>query len=426
MFNEQLKNIRKASGKTQKDLADYLQISAQSISKWEKGEALPSLEFLPQIARFFGCSVNAFFTEIERNSSSVSESIDSTGEALELEEKINGALRHFRLNAEVVRIHEGVRIFSCVVAMFEGCGLSDIKKRAKDILYQINEDRAIFNTKDYKDNTFAIEVPRKDFKGVPLEFALKSDEYVNSGYKIPLVIGYDVHDNLIIDDLTRMPHLLLGGVTGSGKSTFLRNIVTCLTSRFSSEEVKLVMCDMKKCEFEYAKNYPHLYGQVITTFDDAIETMRSLVEIMEDRIIKMAQIGVRNISDYNNIAETKYARMILIIDELADLKIYSSEIEELIMQLTMKGRAAGIHVIISTQVSSVHIITGVIKANIPSRASMRVLKQLDSRIILDDQGAELLSDRGDMLYNSCFLKGLLRVQIPYISEEESIALAKKE
>ena len=425
MFNEILKNIRKASGKTQKDLADYLQISAQSISKWEKGEALPSLEFLPQIARFFGCSVNAFFTEIERKSSEL-DSVDSIGEALELEEKINGALRHFRLNAEVVRIHEGVRIFSCVVAMFEGCGLSDIKKRANDILYQIDEDKAIFNTKDYKDNTFAIEVPRKDFKSVPLKNALTSDEYVNSGYKIPVIIGYDVNDNLIVDDLTRMPHLLLGGVTGSGKSTFLRNIMTCLTSNFPSEELKLVLVDMKKCEFDYAKDYPHLYGQVITTIADAIETLNNLIDIIDDRITEMDQVGVRNIHDYNNSSNRKYERIVLIIDELFDLTIHSDEIEELLMKLTMKGRPAGIHVIVSSQISSSHVFTGVIKANIPSRASLRVTKSQDSRNVLEEQGAELLSNHGDMLYESCFIKGLRRVQVPYISEEDSIALARKD
>ena len=424
MFNEQLKNIRKASGKTQKDLANYLQISAQSISKWEKGEALPSLEFLPRIARFFGCGISAFFTELERDVNNAFDSADYTKQALEIEEKINGALRHFHLNAEVIKIYEGIRIYSYVVAMFEGCGLSDIKKRENDILYHINEDKAVFNTKDYKDNTFAIEIPRKDFNGVFLESAMKNDEYVNTKYKIPLIIGYDVSGNLIVEDLTRMPHLLLGGVTGSGKSTFLRNIVTCLSTRFTPADIQLMICDFKKCEYKYLADLPHLHGEVITELDVAVEKIKDLVSVMNERIVELTKKGARNIDEYNDIAEARISRLVLIIDEFADLKIYSGEVEEFIMQLAMKGRSAGIHIILSTQFSSVHVVTGVIKANIPARASFRVLKPLESIIVLDERGAESLSDRGDMLYSSCFSREIKRVQVPYISEQRSMELIK--
>ena len=421
MFCDQLKTIRKASEKTQKDLADYLKISTQSISKWEKGDALPSLEFLPRIAKFFGCSVNAFFTEIEKNTDLILNNTNSTKEALDLEEKLNGAFKHFHLNAKVIKIHEGVRIYSFIVAMLEGCGLSDIKKRADDILYQIHEDKAILNTKDYKDNTFAIEIPKKSFNGIPLDAALSSSEYLNSDYKIPLIIGYDVHDNLIIDDLTRMPHLLLGGTAGSGKSAFLRNLITCMTSRLSPKQLQLIICDFRKFKVIDEERYPHIIGNMIGTIDDAIERMKNLVDIMNERTALFATAGVRNLDDFNQQAKSQLPRLVLIIDELADFIMRFSETEDLIMKLTLNGRATGIHLIIASRISSPF--TPIIKANIPSRASLKVSEQSDSRVILEEAGAELLSIHGDMIYRSAFIPPV-RLQAPYITKEASLDVSK--
>ena len=424
MFCEQLRLIRKASGKTQRELAEHLQISAQSVSKWEKGEALPSIEYLPQMAKFFGCSINAFFTEVEDcDPEHATRDISKIKAIMDIEEKINSALRHFKLNAEVKKIHHGVRILTFVVEMNEGVGISDIKKREKDIIHQIAEENASFNTIDYKNNTFAIEIPKKDFKGVSLAVAMKSEEYINSNHTLPVIIGYDRNDNLLVDDLTKLPHMLIAGTTGTGKTSFLRNIITCLTSRFSTEELQLFICDPKMCEFDYLKDCPHTNGNILTSCSDTIEAMKRVIDLMNSRCSTFAEIGVRNIREYNNIFKDKMPYLVIVIDEFADLMLTNREIEELIMKVTQKGRSAGIHVIISSQRPSVNVFTGVIKATIPSRACLRVLTSVDSKVVLDEAGAENLSMYGDMLYRSISMGGnSMRVQVPYLSEEDSLKL----
>lgn len=426
MFNERLIFIRKASGKTQRELAEHLQISAQSVSKWEKGESLPSIEYLPLIAKFFGCSINAFFTEVDDcDLAQDKENISKVREVLEIEEKINQALRHFKIHAEVKKIHQGVRILTFIVEMYSGVGVSDIKKREKDIIHQIAEDNATFNTTDYKNNTFAIEIPRKDFECAPLEVAMKSDEFVNSEHTLPIIIGYDRNDNLIVDDLTKLPHMLIAGEAGSGKTSFLRNIITCLTSRFSSGELKLIICDPKMCEFDYAKAYPHTSGRIITSCQEIIGVTKQVIETMNLRLSKFAELGVRNIKDYNKKAEEKMPYVVMIIDEFADLMLVNRDIEVLVMRVAQKARAAGIHMIISTQRPSVNVFTGVIKANIPSRACLKVHTMVDSKNVLDESGAENLSMQGDMLYHSIMMeKEPVRIQIPYITEESAMNLIK--
>lgn len=424
MFCEQLRLIRKASDKTQRELAEHLQISAQSVSKWEKGEALPSIEYLPHMAKFFGCSINAFFTDVEDcDPEHATRDISKIKATMDIEEKINSALRHFKLNAEVKKIRHGVRILTFVVEMNEGVGISDIKKREKDIIHQIAEENVSFNTIDYKNNTFAIEIPKKDFKGISLAVAMKSEEYINSNHTLPVIIGYDRNDDLIVEDLTKIQHMLISGTTGTGKTSFLRNIITCLTSRFSPEELQLLICDPKMCEFNYLKDCPHTNGNVITSSQYTIESMKQVIDLMNSRYSTFAEMGVRNIKDYNNISKDKMPYLVIAIDEFADLMLTNRDIEELIMRITQKGRAAGIHVLISSQRPSVNVFTGVIKANVLSRACLRVHTTVDSKVVLDAAGAENLSMYGDMLYSSISTGGNpIRVQVPYLSEEDSLKL----
>lgn len=427
MFYEQLRLIRKASGKTQKELAEYLQISAQSVSKWEKGESLPTLEYLPLIAKFFGCSVNAFFTDIEEGTrDKLNNDIDEIRDVLDIEDRINCALRHFKINAEVKKIHYGIRILTFVVEMYEGVGISDINKRAKDIIHQIGEDNITFNTTEYKNNTFAIQIPKKKFDAIPLDIALNSQEYLSSACKVPIIIGYDSNDNLIIDDLTRLPHLIVGGCTGSGKSVFLSNLISCIVSKFSPEEVKLLISDLKMCEFTYAEHLPHLYGDILTSCQDTVAAMKSVVEMMNIRYTKLEESGLRNINEYNKSSGEIMSRLIVIIDDLADVMLQNRAIEELLMRIAQKGRAVGIHLILVSQRSSVNVFTGVLKANIPSRALLRVETTQESKVILDEAGAENLALHGDMLYSSIMTECKpIRVQLPYINELSIINLVKQ-
>jgi S-DNA-T family DNA segregation ATPase FtsK/SpoIIIE len=379
------------------------------------------------MAKFFGCSINAFFTDVEDcDPEHAARDISKIKATMDIEEKINSALRHFKLNAEVKKIHHGVRILTFIVEMNEGVGISDIKKREKDIIHQIAEENVTFNTVDYKNNTFAIEIPKKDFKGVSLAMAMKSNEYINSDHTLPIIIGYDRNDNLIVDDLTKLPHMLIGGFTGTGKTAFLRNIITCLTSRFSADELKLLICDPKMCEYDYAKAYPHTNGNILTSGQDIVEATRQLIETMNSRLSKFTEFGVRNIKDYNKKSEDKMPYVVMIIDEFADLMLLNRDIEVLVMRIAQKARAAGIHMLIATQRPSVNVFTSVLKANIPSRACLNVLTSVDSKVVLDEAGAENLSIHGDMLYTS-ILKGNspIRLQVPYISEDEAIDIIKR-
>ena len=430
MFSEQLRLIRKASGKTQRELAEHLQISAQSVSKWEKGEALPSIEYLPNMANFFGCSINAFFTDVEsfdpkHNVYDISK-IKST---LEIEEKINSALRHFKLNAEVKKIHHGVRILTFVVEMYEGVGITDIKKREKDLIHFISEENISFNTDDYKNNTFAIEIPKKDFNGVPLESALQSDEYVKSEHTLPIIMGYDRKDNLIIEDLARLPHMIVAGCPGSGKTTFVRNVIACLTSRFSAEELELIICDQIG-EFAYAKDIPHTKGNILDTLQGTVDAMTRLADMAVLRYQRFTELGVRDIEGYNNVSDEKMSRIVVIVDEFADLMFLNREIESTVERIARKGRATGIHVIILSQRPSVNVFTGLIKASISSRACLHVETAAESKYIFDVAGAENLALDGDMLYNSNVTPGSnskpVRVQVPYITESELVRKAKRE
>lgn len=418
MFNIRLKSIRIFSGKTQKELADYLQISAQSVSKWEKGEALPSLEYLPLIAQFLGCSVNAFFAEFNHEIQSDG-TFGISKDVLELEEKINSAFRHFNLNAEVKKIHEGRRIITFVVSMNDGVGISNIRKRSNDIIHQLGTTEVVFNTRDYDSNTFAIEIPRKDFEKISLSEALNDEKYVNSTYQIPIIIGYDIKDNLVIDDLTSLSHLIIGGRSQSGKSSFIKNIIASLASKCTPTEVQIAIIDWNRHEYQYATKYPHLTPGIINTAEKSINHLSCLVDMMNVRLKNFDHLGIQSIEEYNRKATTILPRIVLVIDELSDLfKNHYFETEPLIMQLIENGSKVGIHLIIASGYPSVEIFTSQMKHAIPSHASFRVNTNLESRVVLDKPGAESLTDCGDMLYQSALFKTITRVQVPCFEENE--------
>ena len=426
MFHEQFKRIRKAAGKTQKEVAEHLQISAQSISKWEKGEALPSLEYIPLLAGFFKCSINSFFSEFKEYDFSATESDEMlTKDFLELEEKINSALRYFKLNAEVKRIVVGARITSFIIEMYDGIGISDIEKRKDDILYTIDEENAFINTRDYKGNTFGIEIPAENFVPIPLEKALQSREFTSSEYTLPIIIGYDRSNNIIMDDITKLAHMLIGGCSGSGKSCFIRNVITSLIARNDPEDVKLLVLDPRICEFQYLTNSPHLYQPVITEGSDTFKALTDIIDTMNSRYTEFATHKARSIKEYNKITPQKMPRIVIIIDELLDIIIQHPEVEDLIMEIGMKGRGAGIHMIIASQCVWDSVFTSLIKANVPTRVSLKVDEAEESMLVLNECGAEKLYMHGDMLYLPIRHKKPIRLQVPFISEADVINIINK-
>ena len=267
-----------------------------------------------------------------------------------------------------------------------------------------------------------------DMKRIQLESALTSKDYVGSNYEMPVILGYDEKDGLVIDDLARMPHLLIGGCTGSGKSIFLLNIMTCLTSRVSPKELQLILIDLKMTEFAcYANEYPHLVENVITNVDKAIAVLRELVATMEGRKKTMSSGGALKFDAYNRKAEVKLPRIVVIIDELAELMMSSEEAGELIALLTAQAHGVGIHFIAASQrAASTDIIYGALKANFQARAVFKMFDEVDSVSLIGEPGAEQLSHYGDMIYRFSRLQGVRRIRVPFITEEKSLSLANRD
>ncbi|MGL5917183.1 MAG: DNA translocase FtsK, partial [Culicoidibacterales bacterium] len=271
-----------------------------------------------------------------------------------------------------------------------------------------------------------IEVPNAVVAMVSLKQTLEPT-MVDLSDKLLVALGKDISGQAVTARLDKMPHLLVAGSTGSGKSVCINGIITSLLLRATPDEVKLLLVDPKKVELSYFNNIPHLLAPVVTDPKKAAFALRKIVTEMEERYEAFAALGVRNIEGYNEQAEAsdKMPFIVVIIDELADLMLVASkDVEESIMRITQMARAAGIHLIVATQRPSVDVITGVIKANIPSRIAFAVSSQIDSRTILDMGGAEALIGKGDMLFFPAGESKPVRVQGAYVSEAEVIEVVE--
>ena len=279
--------------------------------------------------------------------------------------------------------------------------------------------------------TIGIEVPNAERKNVSMMELLYSDEYMNTNMELPLVIGRKVDNSVFMVDLATMPHLLVAGATGMGKSVGLNVIITSLLRKKSPDELKLVLVDPKQVELSVydaiEKPYlAHLDGMspICTTPEDAKETLEAVIRLMEDRYTMLKEKGVRNIQEYNAIADDKLPYYVVVIDEYGDLILQGTkEMEVAICRIAQKARAVGIHMIISTQRPDTKIVTGSIKANFPTRIAFRTTTGTDSRVILDRIGAERLTGKGDMLF---FNGGeSTRVQCAYTSTEDVISMCEE-
>lgn len=268
------------------------------------------------------------------------------------------------------------------------------------------------------------EVANKNRKNVMIAQLIRSAEYQEKNkYVLPLILGEDTIGNSVIVDLTKMPHLLVAGSTGSGKSVALNTMLVSLLCKATPEELRLILIDPKRLEFAPYADIAHLLFPIITDPKNAIKALKWAVSHMEERYQKMAEAGARTIVDYNALCkdkpQDKFPYLVVMIDELADLMMTAGkEIEDLITRLAQMARAAGIHLLVATQRPSVDVITGLIKVNFPSRISFRVTSKTDSRTILDSSGADKLLGRGDMLFLSAHEGHLKRVHGAYVSDEE--------
>lgn len=267
------------------------------------------------------------------------------------------------------------------------------------------------------------EIANKIRKTVYFSQIIKSSSYVNSSYYLPLILGEDVMGNKIAVDLVKMPHLLVAGSTGSGKSVALSSMIVSLLCRCLPSELKLILIDPKRLEFSPFADIAHLLFPIITSPQYAGGVLKWLVKEMENRYEIMAQVGAKNIFDFNNIctqfSKEKIPFIVVIIDELADLMMTGGkDIEDSIIRIAQMARAAGIHMIVATQRPSVDVVTGLIKVNFPSRISFKVASKIDSRTILDCGGADKLLGRGDMLFLDSQSSHLKRVHGAYVSDNE--------
>ncbi|WP_415990229.1 DNA translocase FtsK 4TM domain-containing protein [Intestinibacter bartlettii] len=269
-------------------------------------------------------------------------------------------------------------------------------------------------------SVIGIEVPNDKPQVVGLREVITSNEFINDPSSLAVGLGKEISGKPLIADLAKMPHLLIAGATGSGKSVCVNTIITSLLYKSSPEEVKLLLIDPKVVEFAHYNGIPHLLSPVVTDPKKASNALNWAVNEMNKRYQLFAENGVKDIAGYNRKCENKMHKIVIIIDELADLMMAcGNEVEDYICRLAQMARAAGMHLIIATQRPSVDVITGIIKANIPSRIAFAVSSQTDSRTILDMGGAEKLLGKGDMLYYPLGAAKPVRIQGAFISEEES-------
>jgi DNA segregation ATPase FtsK/SpoIIIE, S-DNA-T family len=288
-------------------------------------------------------------------------------------------------------------------------------------------------------STIGIEVPNLNRQTIALREIIEASEFTNSPSKLTLAMGRDLHGRIRVTDLAAMPHLLIAGSTGTGKSVFINALMMSILYKASPEDVKMVLVDPKRLELNLYENIPHLIAPVVTDPKIASNVLRNATKEMENRLKLLAQRGVRNIEQYNrtfqkaqslslfdNVEESEHKPLpylVIVIDELADLMMVdTNNVEESITRLAQMARAVGIHLILATQRPSVDVITGLIKANFPARISFRVASKVDSRTILDSNGSESLLGKGDMLYLPAGSARLHRIHGPLVSEDEITAV----
>ena len=338
--------------------------------------------------------------------------------------KLQKTLYSFGVSAKVENVSVGPAITRYELKPAEGVRVSKIANLADDIALNLAAETIRIEAPIPGKQAVGIEVPNKEKESVHLREVLESDEFKNNKSKLTVALGRDVAGEIELADIAKMPHVLIAGATGSGKSVCINTIISSIIYNAKPSEVKLVMVDPKVVELSVYNGIPHLLIPVVTDPKKAAGALAWAVQEMDDRYNKFATKGVRDLKGYNKAIEkeggvAKLPQIVIIVDELADLMMVAAkDVEEAICRLAQKARAAGMHLVIATQRPSVDVITGLIKANIPSRIAFAVSSQVDSRTILDTVGAEKLLGKGDMLYFPSGAPKPLRVQGAFVSDEE--------
>ncbi|PPB63074.1 DNA translocase FtsK [Campylobacter hyointestinalis subsp. hyointestinalis] len=380
------------------------------LNQLEKGKIekpkdfkLPSLDFL---------------NDPPKRSKSVNES--------EIDQKIADLLdklRRFKIDGDVVRTYSGPVVTTFEFKPAAHIKVSKILTLQDDLAMALKAQTIRIQAPIPGKDVVGIEIPNKNIETIYLKEILQSEIYKNAKSELTIALGKDIVGDPFITDLKKLPHLLIAGTTGSGKSVGINAMLLSLLYRNSPKTLRLIMIDPKMLEFSIYNDIPHLLTPVITEPKKAIVALANLVAEMERRYKIMSQTKTKNIETYNEKVKKEGGDtlpfIVVIIDELADLMMTSGkEVEFHIGRLAQMARASGIHLIVATQRPSVDVVTGLIKANLPSRISYRVGQKIDSKVILDQMGAESLLGRGDMLFTPPGSPGIVRLHAPFASEKE--------
>jgi S-DNA-T family DNA segregation ATPase FtsK/SpoIIIE len=339
---------------------------------------------------------------------------------------IEKTLESFGITAKVVEVNMGPAVTQYALEVALGTKLSKITSLERDLALALSAPTGTIRIEAPIPgrNLVGIELPNISAEFVPLRKMLESDVMSGNRSKLAVSLGLDVSGKPVISDVAKMPHVLIAGQTGSGKSVCINAFLTSLLFRASPSEVKLILVDPKRVELTHYNEIPHLLSPVIVEPEKVVKALRWIMAEMDRRYKLFAQAGARNIDSYNEMSGFQaLPYIVLFIDELADIMLFSPvEVEDAITRIAQMSRATGIHMVLATQRPSVDVITGLIKANIPSRIAFAVASQVDSRVILDTQGAEKLLGKGDMLYLPPEQAKPMRIQGAFVTDKEVNAL----
>ncbi|HMD36301.1 MAG TPA: DNA translocase FtsK, partial [Vicinamibacterales bacterium] len=362
-------------------------------------------------------------------------------ELMDLARLLEDKCREFAVEGSVVQIHPGPVVTTFEFKPNAGVKYSRIISLEDDLCLAMQAESVLIDRIPGK-STVGIQIPNAQREQISLRELLESEAYVRSTSKLALALGKTIHGEPYVADLATMPHLLIAGSTGAGKSVGINGMLTSILYRSTPDDVRMIMVDPKRLELGMYEDIPHLLCPVVVDPKQASNALRWAVREMEERYKRLAAHGVRNIEQFNRNVRAALEEkrtppepvdgeplkplpfIVVVIDELADLMMVAgNEVEESIARLAQMARAVGIHLILATQRPSVDVITGLIKANLPARISFRVSSKIDSRTILDGNGAEQLLGKGDMLFLPPASSRFIRLHGPYISEQESARLA---
>lgn len=351
---------------------------------------------------------------------------ESTEEVLRQQETLAETLRNFHVNAEVIGAVQGPSVTRYEIQPAAGVKVNKITNLADDLKLSLAARDIRIEAPIPGRSAIGIEVPNEKSRPVYLREIIESEDFRRQSSPLTVALGVDIGGKPMVTDLSTMPHGLIAGATGSGKSVCIHSLILSLLFKATPEEVRILLIDPKMVELAPYNRLPHLVTPVVTDPKQATAALKWAVEEMDKRYEQFAEAGVRDLSRYNDLMKRTYPgenrslpSIVIIIDELADLMMVApQDVEEAICRIAQKARACGIHLLVATQRPSVDVITGLIKANIPSRIAFSVSSQTDSRTILDMGGAERLLGRGDMLFLGSGSGKPVRLQGPFVSDEE--------